>query len=151
MADNRLPRDAESRENSGRPKSWKPPELLPQIDQDPAYSYRYVRTSTMGTPDAMNVSAKFREGWEPVQASEHPEAFAMADPNSRYKDAIEAGGLILCKTPKNFTEDRDSYYQQQTDQVMDAVDNNFMRENDPRMPLFKEKKTKVTFGKGLSK
>jgi len=105
----------------------------------------------MGTPDAMNVSAKFREGWEPVQASEHPEAFAMADPNSRYKDAIEAGGLILCKTPKNFTEDRDSYYQQQTDQVMDAVDNNFMRENDPRMPLFKEKKTKVTFGKGLSK
>jgi hypothetical protein len=28
------------------------------------------------------------------------------------------------------------------------VDNNFLRENDPRMPLFSEKRTKVTFGSG---
>jgi len=31
---------------------------------------------------------------------------------------------------------------------MNAVDNNFMRENDPRMPLFNERKSKVTFGNG---
>ena len=148
MTDTRLPRDMQSRERSERPKSWRPPELLPQIDQDPNYSYRYVRSSTMGTPDPMNISTKFREGWEPVKASEHPEAFVMPDPNSRFKDAIEAGGLILCKTPKQFTEDRDAYYQEQTEQAMASVDNNFMRENDPRMPLFKDKKTKVTFGKG---
>jgi hypothetical protein len=29
-----------------------------------------------------------------------------------------------------------------------SVDNNLMRENDPRMPLFNERKTNVTFGKG---
>ena len=29
-----------------------------------------------------------------------------------------------------------------------SVDNSLMRENDPRMPLFNERKTKVTFGKG---
>ena len=102
----------------------------------------------MGNPDPMNVSTKFREGWEPVKASEHPEAFVIPDPNSRFKDAVEAGGLVLCKTPKQFTEDRDAYYQQQTEQAMQSVDNSFMREQDPRMPLFKEKKTKVTFGKG---
>jgi len=28
------------------------------------------------------------------------------------------------------------------------VDNNFLRESDPRMPLFAEKKSKVTFGSG---
>ena len=32
--------------------------------------------------------------------------------------------------------------------AMDAVDNNLMRQNDPRMPLFNEKKSTVTFGKG---
>jgi hypothetical protein len=31
---------------------------------------------------------------------------------------------------------------------MDAVDNNLMRQNDPRMPLFNEKKSTVSFGKG---
>jgi len=30
---------------------------------------------------------------------------------------------------------------------MDSVDNNFMRESDPRMPLFNERKSKVTFGR----
>jgi hypothetical protein len=141
----------QTREQGQRPKSWRPPELLPTVNQEEGYAYRYIRTSTMGTPDPMNVSAKFREGWEPVKASEHPEAFTMTDPNSRFKDAIEAGGLVLCKTPVEFTKDRDAYYQQQTEQAMASVDNNFMRENDPRMPLFKEKKSQVTFGKGLAK
>jgi hypothetical protein len=96
----------------------------------------------------MNVSTKFREGWEPVKASEHPEAFVMPDPNSRFKDAIDAGGLILCKTPKQFTEDRNAHYQEKTEQAMTSVDNNFMREQDPRMPLFKDSKSQVKFGKG---
>ena len=29
---------------------------------------------------------------------------------------------------------------------MNAVDNNLMRENDPRMPISNERKSKVTFG-----
>jgi hypothetical protein len=31
---------------------------------------------------------------------------------------------------------------------MNSIDNNFLRENDPRMPLFKERQSKVTFGSG---
>ena len=31
---------------------------------------------------------------------------------------------------------------------MEAVDNNFMRDQDPRMPLFNDRKTKTDFGKG---
>jgi hypothetical protein len=32
---------------------------------------------------------------------------------------------------------------------MEAVDNNLMRQNDPRMPLFNERKTETSrFGKG---
>lgn len=141
----------ETRDASTRPKSWAPPSLLPEVNKEPGYAYRWVRISTLGTADVNNISSKFREGWEPVKASEHPEAFTMADPNSRFKDSIESGGLILCKTPIEFTEQRDAHYQKQTEDQVASVDNNFMRENDPRMPLFKERNTKVTFGSGKPK
>jgi hypothetical protein len=45
-------------------------------------------------------------------------------------------------------EQRNDYYTQQSRAQMNSVDNNLMRENDPRMPLFNERKTNVTFGKG---
>ena len=151
MSENRNSREADTRETNARPKSWAPPSILPEINHEAGYAYRYVRVSTMGTPDVNNVSSKFREGWEPVKASDHPEAFTMADPNSRFKDGIETGGLLLCKMPQEFAEQRDTYYRNKTEAEMQAVDNNFMRENDPRMPLFKDKKTQVTFGKGLAK
>jgi len=148
MAENRTPREMETRDAASRPKSWAPPSLLPEVNQEPGYSYRWIRISTLGTPDVNNISSKFREGWEPVKASEHPEAFSMSDPNSRFKDAIESGGLILCKTPVEFTQQRDAHYRKQTEDQVASVDNNFMRENDPRMPLFKDKRSTVTFGSG---
>jgi hypothetical protein len=91
----------------------------------------------------MNVSSKLREGWEPVKASDHPEVQMMVVENERFKDNIVIGGLMLCKTPTELVEDRNAYYQQQTDAQMSAVDNNFMRENDPRMPLFRERTSSV--------
>jgi hypothetical protein len=97
----------------------------------------------------MNISSKLREGWEPVKASEHPEIQLMnTGSTGRYPDSIEIGGLMLCKTPTEFTEQRDAYYRAQADGQMQSVDNNFMRDNDPRMPLFKERSTKVQFGRG---
>jgi len=68
--------------------------------------------------------------------------------NERFKDNIVIGGLMLCKTPIELVEERNDYYSQQTRSQMQSVDNSFMRENDPRMPLFNERKTKVTFGNG---
>jgi hypothetical protein len=67
---------------------------------------------------------------------------------AKFPDSIEVGGLLLCKTPVEFTEQRNAYYRQQADAQMQSVDNTYMRENDPRMPMFKERKSTVTFGKG---
>jgi hypothetical protein len=64
----------------------------------------------------------------------------------RFPDSIEIGGLILCKTPTEFVEQRNAHYQAQTDSQMNSVDNNFMRTNDPRMPVFKERRSEVKFG-----
>lgn len=152
MADERTPRELETRSKKERPKKWMPPTLLPDPNPEPGYVFRWIRISTLGKDDPMNVSTKLREGWEPVKASEHPEIQLMGtSSNSRYPDSIEIGGLLLCKTPAEFAEQRDAFYQKQADQQMQSVDNNFMRENDPRMPLFRERRSEVTFGRGSSK
>jgi hypothetical protein len=146
--DNREPRALQMRDSAERPKKWTPPQLLPDPTPEEGYAYRWIRIATLGKDDAMNVSGKLREGWEPVKASDHPEVRLFSGGQSRFPDSIEVGGLLLCKTPAEFTEQRNAYYQQQAESQMQSVDNAYMRENDPRMPLFKERSTKVTFGKG---
>ena len=146
---NRLSRELENRTKMERPKQWMLPELLPSPNPEDGYEFRWIRISTLGTADPGHISAKLREGWEPVKASEHPEIQIMATGDKpRFPDSIEIGGLLLCKTPKEFVEQRNSYFQRQTDGQMQSVDNNFMRENDPRMPVFKERRSEVKFGRG---
>lgn len=146
---NRLTRELETREQAARPElKWTPPQLLPDPEPEAGYAFRWIRLSTLNNPDPSNISAKLREGWEPVKASTQPKLFAMSSPNSRFPDGVEIGGLLLCKTPVELTSQRNAYYQQQAEAQMSSVDNNFMRENDPRMPLFSDRKSKVTFGKG---
>jgi len=147
MAD-RTPRNLDLRQETERPKQWAPPELLPEPDRQPGYAYRWIRVSTLNTADPRNISAKMREGWEPVKLEEQPKFQLLADPNSRFRDNIEVGGLLLCKTPIEFVEQRNGYYQKQAEGQIEAVDNNLMRQNDPRMPLFNERKTEVSFGRG---
>jgi len=102
----------------------------------------------LGKVDPTNLSAKLREGWEPVKIADHPEMLMHVDPNSRFKDNVEVGGLLLCKAPVEMIKERDDYYNRQSTAQMDAVDNNFMRQSDERMPLFRESKTGVSFGRG---
>jgi hypothetical protein len=68
--------------------------------------------------------------------------------NERFKDNIVMGGLLLCKAPIELVEERNAYYREQAKGQMTSVDNSLMRENDPRMPLFNDRKSTVTFGKG---
>ena len=142
-------RDLETREKVERPKQWMPPQLLPDPTPEPGYAFRWIRIKTLNKDDPINMSAKLREGWEPVKASDHPEIRLFGATNGAFPDSVEVGGLLLCKTPSEFVGQRNAYYQNQTDSQMNAVDNNFMRESDPRMPMFKERKSTVTFGKGL--
>jgi hypothetical protein len=148
MAEKRINRSHENRNSQERPKSWTPPSTLPEPEKDAGYEYRWVRTSTLNDPDPRNVSMKLREGWEPVKAEEQPHMKLMADVNSRHPGCIEIGGLLLCKTPSEFVQQRNEHYLTQAKQQMESVDNNLMRESDPRAPIFKEHKTSVSFGKG---
>jgi len=148
MAENRINRELDTRERKVRKKAWTRPEVLPSPNPEPGYDFHWVRVSTQGQVDATNVSSKLREGWEPVKATDHPEITIVAIEQERFKDNIVIGGLMLCKAPKEMIEERNAYYNDQAQAQMTSVDNSLMRENDPRMPFFNERKTKVTFGKG---
>jgi hypothetical protein len=148
MAENRLARELETRAITERPKKWMQPELLPEPDKQPGYNYRWIRVSTMNSADPRNLSAKLREGWEPVPVEEQPKFRLLADPNSRFKENIEVGGLLLCKTPTEFVQQRNEHFAKVTQSQTDAVDNSFMRQSDARMPLFQERKSSSSFGKG---
>ena len=106
MAEKRLDRELETREFVERPKQWMPAELLPEPDKQAGFAYRWIRVSTMNNADPRNITSKLREGWEPVRLEEQPKFKLLADPNSRYKDSIEIGGLLLCKTPVEFVDQR---------------------------------------------
>ena len=144
----KLDRESETRATIERPQQWAPAELLPEPDKQAGYKYRWIRTSTLNQADPRNLSGKLREGWEPVGIEEQPKFQLLVDPNSRFKDNIEIGGLLLCKTPEEFVAQRNSHYQKQAENQMEAVDSSLMRQSDPRMPLFKESKSTTTFGKG---
>jgi hypothetical protein len=145
---NRLTRELESRALTERPKRWMPPELLPEPDKQAGYDYRWIRVSMLGKQDGRNVSTKLREGWEPVKLQEQPQFKLLTDPTTRFEDGIEIGGLLLCKTPEEFVEQRKDYYANQNQLQAEAVDNNLMRQSDPRMPIFKERKSSTSFGTG---
>ena len=147
-AQNRSARELDTRQMMQRPEAWRPPETLPMPEDRPGWKHRYVRTSTMGMADPANISSKLREGYEPCKAEDYPELMMHATVEGRFKGGIEIGGLLLCRIPEEFLKQRADYYDKQNKSQIDSVDNNFLRENDPRMPLFSERKTKVTFGSG---
>jgi len=151
VADNRVNADRaprETRAEAERPKVWQPASTLPEPDKEAGYAYRWIRVASMGQNDPRNISSKLREGWEPVSIKEQPQFQMLVDPDSRFKDNIEVAGLLLCKAPEELMRQRKEYFAAKNQSQMDSVDNNFMRENDARMPLFREKRSTTSFGKG---
>lgn len=147
-AQNRLARELDTRAEMQRPTSWQAPETLPSPNPRPGISHRWVRTSMGGQSDVQNVSSKLREGYEPVKAEDYPEMMMHASAEGRFKGNIEVGGLVLCSIPSEFLIQRDAHFSKINKATMESVDNNFMKDNDPRMSKFSEKSTKVTFGSG---
>lgn len=148
MAEKRITRELEEREVVERPKQWMPAELLPEPDKQAGYTYRWIRVSMLNADDPRNLSSKLREGWEPVRVEEQPKLKLLASREGPYKDNIEIGGLLLCKTPTDFVQQRKAHFDKLTNQQTEAVDNNLMRQSDPRMPIFNERKSSTSFGKG---
>ncbi len=148
MAD-RTPRTQDTREGGQRRRGWQRQSLLPTPEPRDGLKFRWVRTSTLGNEDNKNVSSRFREGYTPVKADDFPELHVMSDHKSRFPENIEVGGLLLCSIPAEYADERVNGQLDQAKAQIDAVDRNYLRESDPRMPVLRpERSTKTTFGRG---
>ena len=140
-------REVETRETQRRDTPWKPAPLTPAPKPREGLEFRYVRASMRGEADNINVSQALREGWEPVLSSDYPELMIVSDRNSQYPDNVLIGGLLLCSRPSEVGEQVRAYARREVAEQMDAVDRNYFREQDSRMPMLKpERSSRVTFG-----
>ena len=142
MASKRTPRDLETREQKSSKYVYTPASTLPDPTPEDGYKFRWVATAVLGQDLPTNVSQKFREGWVPVKAEDHPELMLQGNINGN----VEVGGLILCKIPTERLQAKKEYFEKQAQDQMESVDNHFMRNNDARMPLFSEKKSSTSRG-----
>lgn len=143
----RTPRQVDTRTEQERTSAWTSPSTLPDPTPRDGYAHRWVRLSTFGQVDPTNMNTRMREGWLPVLASEYPEIQTFMAEQDRWADNIVIGGLILCKAPIAAMQARDDAHRQLAASQIDAVDNNYLRESDPRMPMLKpERSTRVTMG-----
>lgn len=145
----RSSRTNETRESGERKISWRPANDLPQPTPQPGYVFRYIRKSMAGQDDPQNMAKARREGWVPCKMADHPEfaddlaAFGITASN----EIIEIGGLVLCKTTEEIAAARSEYFDNITQQQTASVNNNYMREQDRRMPMFNESSTSSRFGR----
>lgn len=145
MASKRTPRELETREQKSSKYVYTPASTLPDPTPEDGYKFRWVATAVLGQDLPTNVSQKFREGWVPVKAEDHPELMLQGNVNGN----VEVGGLILCKIPTERLQAKKEYFEKQAQDQMESVDNHFMRNNDARMPLFSEKKSSTSRGGGF--
>lgn len=145
---NRTSRSTETRDESKRKVSWQRPSMLPTPEPREGIEYRWIRTATLGQSDNTNVSSKFREGWTPVRKEDHPNLQVVSDIDSRFTDNIEVGGLLLCQNSAENVQARRDAQNAQAASQMQAVDNSYLRNSDPRMPVLNpERSTRSSFGK----
>lgn len=139
-------RSAQTRDNQdARPSDdWRPADALPTPEPSDGWSFRWIRVATRGESDKLNPSKKLREGWQPVDVSDHPELKYFAD-SQRDSGEVEVGGLLLCKMPTARVKSREKYYADINQRQMEGVDNDLMRENNPKMPFHSpQRETRVS-------
>lgn len=148
MAD-RSSREVQSRERSERKMEWNPGSALSAPEPPLGYKHRWIRESVMEFDDKTNVHKKRQEGWDLVRAEEYPDYVGPVVDEGRNAGVIGVGGLVLARIPVELVNQRNQHYQGVTQQQMDAVDRDWMRENNPAMPkLAPQRKSSVSFGSG---
>ena len=127
-------------------KVWTPPSSLDAPPAPDGFKHRWIRAESLGFDDPSNMSAKIRSGYELVRADEYSEVDYPQVQEGKYKGVIGVGGLLLARIPEEIVEARKEYFEQQTQDRNDAIDNDLMKEQHPSMPINNDRQTRVTFG-----
>ena len=145
MAD-RTPREVDTRQSQER-KVWRPGTALEAPEPPLGFKHRWIRESVMEFDDKTNIHKRRQEGYELVRAEEYPEYSGPVVDEGRNAGIIGVGGLVLARIPTELAKQRNQHYQKSTQNQMEAVDRDWMRENNPAMPkLAPNRKSSVSFG-----
>ena len=146
---NRSGRETQSRERQERKMEWNPGSALNAPEPPLGYKHRWIRESVLEFDDKTNVHKKRQEGWDLVRAEDYPDYYGPVVDEGRNAGVIGVGGLVLARIPNELVEQRSRHYQGVTQQQMEAVDRDWMRDNNAAMPkLAPQRKSSVTFGSG---
>ena len=144
----RSPHAKNTREETAQRKPWVPPTMLDAPPAPEGYKHRWIRAEVRGFDDRQNISARLREGYEFVRKDEYPDFEAPVMESGRYEGVFGVGGLILARIPLETVQERTDYFAAKSQDLMDAVDHDMMRENaHSTMTIDKpNRQTRVTFG-----
>jgi len=89
-----------------------------------------------------------REGYELVRADEYPDFEAPVVDSGKFEGVFGVGGLVLARIPLETVAERTDYFRRKSQDLMDAVDHDMMRENaHSTMAINKpDRQSRVTFG-----
>ena len=112
-------------------------------------SLRWIRINLKDADDYQNVGKKMAEGWTFVSPEEVPEmaTSSIVQENGRYAGTVCRGDLALAKMPTGKYQARSRYFQDKSEQLMQAVNAQLENSNDSRMPISNNSKSSVTRGR----
>ena len=144
----RTPRANKTREKTASRRPWAPPSMLDAPPAPEGYAHRWIRAEARGFDDTKNISARMREGYELVRRDEYPDFEAPTIDSGKYEGVFGVGGLLLARIPLETVQERSEYYRNQSQDQMDAVDQDMLRENShSTMTISKpDRQSRVTFG-----
>ena len=128
-------------------KPWTPPSYLDTPNAPNGYRHRWVRIETLGVADTKNIQGRLRSGYELVRADEYPNEDFPAISDGKYAGVIGHGGLVLTRVPEEIARQRQTYFEKQAQDQVDALDNDLMKEQDNRMPIDIDKQSRTFGGK----
>lgn len=116
----------------------------PESDEDVVY--RWIRVNIGSDDDHQNVANSLNRGYEPVREGEIPNFHAPSIKHGAFTGVIGVQGMILCKVPRAYAEQRKRMVAAQADRLEQAVRNNWMRVQDSRMPITETNRETVRKG-----
>lgn len=136
----------QTRDETARVKSYKPPNLLAMPAPPPGVEYHWVRFMVHGVDDVKNVNSRLQDGWEFVHKDEHGDYFGPTFGEGKHSGHIGSGDVILMKNAKSNNDARRRYYEEINQQQMAGVDSHMMKEGATakNMPIVREAHTTVT-------
>ena len=142
----KTPRASQTRTAEKRPTTWTPPSSLDAPPAPAGFRHRWIRTEVLGFDDTKNMSGKLRSGWELVRSDEYPDSEYPVVKDGKYAGVIGVGGLVLARIPEEVAKSREAYFNKQTQDREEAINNDLLKDQHPGMPINSDRQTRVTFG-----